>query len=429
MKTTNKAAWILFISRRFARVDTGGRNAAAAILSSLGIAFGVMTLIVVIAVMNGFQTGKIESILEIQSFHLRAYPQNAEQQIVLESELQKNPLVRTFIPFMEAQALSVGKNGRQAAAFIRFVPEDIRKTDEGFRKEITMYEGRFDLSDNQAVLGITLARALRVHPGDTVNLLAMSGSSDVDLLSADRVFTVAGIFSCEHAEINEGFMFFSLDTGKKLLGQSAPTVYGIKLHKTSQDGRVLKYLEDKTSVPVESWRTYNKSFFGALKVEKNVLMLLVFIIFIVVGVNIFNGMRRMIFERREEIAVLSALGSPPFFIQTVFLMQGLLIGLSGAIPGLLFGMLISVRMDAVFLIISKAVYYVQYFFTLLFNPAALMYVSENPMFMFYAQIPARMFFGETALITIFGILSALTASYFASKNILKLSIAEVLRYE
>lgn len=125
MKTTNKAAWILFVSRRFARVDTGGRNAAAAILSSLGIAFGVMTLIVVIAVMNGFQTGKIESILEIQSFHLRAYPQNAEQQIVLESELQKNPLVRSFIPFMEAQALSVGKNGRQAAAFIRFVPEDI----------------------------------------------------------------------------------------------------------------------------------------------------------------------------------------------------------------------------------------------------------------------------------------------------------------
>ena len=115
MKTTNKAAWILFISRRFARVDTGGRNAAAAILSSLGIAFGVMTLIVVIAVMNGFQTGKIESILEIQSFHLRAYPQSAEQQIVLASELQKNPLVRTFIPFMEAQALSVGKNGRQAA--------------------------------------------------------------------------------------------------------------------------------------------------------------------------------------------------------------------------------------------------------------------------------------------------------------------------
>ena len=123
-----------------------------------------MTLIVVIAVMNGFQTGKIESILEIQSFHLRAYPQSAEQQIVLESELQKNPLVRTFIPFMEAQALSVGKNGRQAAAFIRFVPENIRKTDEGFRKEITMYEGRFDLSDNQAVLGITLARKIgRAH--------------------------------------------------------------------------------------------------------------------------------------------------------------------------------------------------------------------------------------------------------------------------
>ncbi len=98
-------------------------------------------------------------------------------------------------------------------------------------------------------------------------------------------------------------------------------------------------------------------------------------------------------------------------------------------PGLLLGMLISVRMDFVFFIISKIVYSVQYFFTFLFHPENLLFLTENSMFMFYAQIPARMFFGETAFITLFGVLSAVLSSYAASKNILKLSIAEVLRYE
>ena len=110
-------------------------------------------------------------------------------------------------------------------------------------------------------------------------------------------------------------------------------------------------------------------------------------------------------------------------------MQGLLIGLGGAVPGLLLGMLISVRMESVFFIISKTMYYIQYALTFVFNPANLAFLTENSMFMFYAQIPARMFFGETAVITLFGILSALISSYAASKHILKLSIAEVLRYE
>ncbi|MGI5172246.1 ABC transporter permease [Treponema sp. OMZ 840] len=429
MKQMNKTSWVLFISRRFARIDTRGKNALTAFLFSLGIAFGVMTLIVVMAVMNGFQMGYIESILEIHSFHIRAVPDSDVQKKRLE-DMAEHPLVRSIIPFMDAQALTVGKNGRQEAAFIRFVPQNIMELDRGFAREIAVYRGNFDLGDNQAVVASQLAYSLGIAPGDKISLLAISGSSDVDLLSSSRVFTVSGLFSSSYSEINNSFVFLSLDTGQKLLGSSAQTLYGIKLHKPAHDNRLIHLIKQKDPYfAVESWRTYNKSFFGALKVEKNVLTMLVFIIFIVVGVNIFNGMRRIIFERREEISVLSALGAPPFYIQAVFLMQGMLIGLGGAVPGLLLGMLISVRMDAVFWLISKTVYGVQYIFTLLLNPSNLVFLTENPMFMFYARIPARMFFVETAAITIFGILSALSAAYAASRNILKLSIAEVLRYE
>lgn len=428
MKLPNTGAWILFVSRRFVRVDGRGKNALTSFLASAGIAFGVMTLIVVMAVMNGFQSGYIESILELSSFHVRSYPVSQTETAVLVDFLEDSSLVRGFSPFAEAQALSVGKSGRQEATFIRFVPENILETDEGFANQISLQAGSFGLSGGKVVIGSRLARVLGVGVGDTVNLLALSGSSETELLSASRVFTVSGIFSCAYADINASFMFFSLDTAKRL--SVGPLVYGIKLNKIAQDGKFIHAL--KQSVPnirAESWRTYNKSFFGALKTEKNILMMLVFIIFVVVAVNIFNAMRRMIFERREEISVLSALGARPFYIQAVFLMQGLLIGLGGAVPGLLFGMLISVRMESVFFIISKTMYYIQYALIFVFNPAALAFLTENSMFMFYAQIPARMFFGETAVITLFGILSALISSYAASKHILKLSIAEVLRYE
>lgn len=428
MKPPNTGAWILFVSRRFARVDGRGKNALTSFLASAGIAFGVMTLIVVMAVMNGFQSGYIESILELSSFHVRSYPASFEEEASLAAFAAQSPSVRVFYPFAEAQALSVGKSGRQEAAFIRFIPEDILKTDTGFANQISIQAGHFDLSGGKVVIGSRLARVLGVGVGDTVNLLALSGSSDTELLSANRMFTVSGIFSCAYADINASFMFFSLDTAKRL--SVRPLFYGIKLNKTSDDGKFIHALqEDSPNIRAESWRTYNKSFFGALKTEKNVLLMLVFIIFVVVAVNIFNAMRRMIFERREEISVLSALGARPVYIQAVFLMQGLLIGLGGAVPGLLLGMLISVRMESVFFIISKTMYYIQYALTLVFNPANLAFLTENSMFMFYAQIPARMFFAETAVITLFGILSALISSYAASKHILKLSIAEVLRYE
>ena len=271
MNTANKTAWILFISRRFARIDAQSRGALTAFLSSLGIAFGVMTLIVVMAVMNGFQMGYIESILEIHSFHVRAKAKNQEESKRLTSFLSANPLVRSFMPFTEAQALTVGKNGRQEAALIRFIPENSMQNDSGFASQVHIVSGSFDISSDKAVVGSALARSLGLTVGDSIHLLALSGSSDVELLSADRVFTVSGIFSCSYSEINGSFVFFSSAVGKRLLGESEQSVYGIKLKKLSHDSRFLSVLHSQLpNIAGETWRTYNRSFFGALKIEKNV---------------------------------------------------------------------------------------------------------------------------------------------------------------
>lgn len=424
--------WIFFVSRRFAKVDRSGRSAVTGFLASLSICFGVMTLIVTVSVMNGFQMGFIDSIMEISSAHIRVTaPQDFNQQAFEQQCFRPELGVVAVEPMYEAQSLLASATGRQAASLIRAVSPDIIYTDAGFNREVKMISGEFDLSrPGYIVLGSQLARQLGLRVGSTVNMLALSGGSDVDLISDNRVFVVSGIFSCGYAEINNSYSFISLDAGQQFFGKDATKLFALKLADSEKDMQVIYQLEKALpGLQTESWRTYNRSFFGALKVEKNLLMMLVFMIFVVVGVNIFNGMRRMVFERRAEIAVLSALGGRKRQVQLIFILRGLLTGLGGAIPGLLLGMLLCVQMDVIFALIAKLSYWIQYLFTMATNPAMAMFVRENTMYQVYASIPARMFPAEITFITIFGVFSALAASWVASRKVLAMTLSEVLHDE
>lgn len=424
--------WIFFVSRRFAKVDRSGRSAVTGFLASLSICFGVMTLIVTVSVMNGFQMGFIDSIMEISSAHIRVTaPQDFDQQAFEQQCFRPELGVVAMEPMYEAQSLLASATGRQAASLIRAVSPDIMYTDAGFAQEMQMISGEFDLSrPGYIVLGSQLARQLGVRVGSTVNMLALSGGSDVDLISDNRVFVVSGIFSCGYAEINSSYSFISMDAGQQFFGQEATKIFALKLADSENDLQVIHQLEKALpGIQTESWRSYNRSFFGALKVEKNLLMMLVFMIFVVVGVNIFNGMRRMVFERRSEIAILSALGGRKREVQLIFILRGLLTGLGGAIPGLLLGMLLCIQMDVIFDLIAKLSYWIQYLFTMATNPAMAMFVRENTMYQVYASIPARMFPAEITFITIFGVFSALAASWVASRKVLAMTLSEVLHDE
>lgn len=424
--------WIFFVSRRFAKVDRSGRSAVTGFLASLSICFGVMTLIVTVSVMNGFQMGFIDSIMEISSAHIRVTaPQDFDQQAFEQQCFRPELGVVAVEPMYEAQSLLASSTGHQAASLIRAVSPDIIYTDAGFNREVKMISGEFDVSrPGYIVLGSQLARQLGLRVGSTVNMLALSGGSDVDLISDNRVFVVSGIFSCGYAEINNSYSFISLDAGQQFFGKDATKLFALKLADSEKDMQVIYQLEKALpGLQTESWRSYNRSFFGALKVEKNLLMMLVFMIFVVVGVNIFNGMRRMVFERRSEIAVLSALGGRKRQVQLIFILRGLLTGLGGAIPGLLLGMLLCVQMDVIFSLIAKMSYWIQYLFTMATNPAMAMFVRENTMYQVYASIPARMFPAEITFITIFGVFSALAASWVASRKVLAMMLSEVLHDE
>ena len=423
--------WISAVSRRFARVDRKGRSAVTSTLATLGICFGVMTLTVVMSVMNGFQMSFIDAILEVSSYHLRAVEVPAEEENALLEACKADKHVLSCHPFYEAQALMTGEKGGALAVNVRAAGEEIYSEDQGFRRELKMLSGRFEFPQaDSIILGSTLARNLGVRIGSTVNLLVMSGGSDVELFSSDRLFTVTGIFTTGYSEINSGYAFVGTEAAEKYFGSSAKKIWGIKLKSYDDDLRAVTSLKKKLpALNIMSWRSFNRTFFGALRIEKNMLLLLVALIFVVVAINIYNGMRRLVFERRTEIAVLSALGAKKRGIKSIFIMRGFIMGTVGALAGVALGILISLNTDLVFTAAAKLMYGIQYLITALTDRQNLQYVQVNSSYTLYASIPARVFPGEVTAITLFGIFSPLIASWAASRNVLKMTVSEVLHNE
>lgn len=434
--------WVSFISRRFSAVDRKGRSFVTSFLATLGLTLGVMTLIVVVSVMNGFQMSFIDSILELSSYHVQVRPESSFEEKAtgntsvdtlydLDVFLEENPLVKVSFPFKEAQGLIASGRNRESASIIRAVPEDICQRDSGFEKELNIIEGEFDLSSPEnIVLGSYLSHMLGVYTGSTVNLAALSGGKDVELLSDSRIFTVTGIFESGYSDINQAYSFISLDGAKKYFGTASQLVYAVKLTDYRHDSRLISELQQKfpTSKSV-SWLEYNRSFFGALRIEKNILMMVVFLIFIVVAINIYNGMRRLVFERKSEISTLYALGAGKQHVILIFVLRGFFMGLIGSLVGTVLALIISANMPSVFMFASKVMYLFEYIPTALFSPENLAYVRENPMYQIYASIPARVLPHEVLLISFFGIASPLISSALASRSILKMNVAEVLHDE
>lgn len=423
--------WIFDVSRRFASVDRKSRSSATSFLAVLVICFGAMSLVTVVSVMNGFQMSFVNAIMELSSFHIRVSKSDSQTEADFLNFCADSKEIRCVSPFYESQALLVGNKSKESAGIIRGVDARTCEFDEGFAREIKIVSGSFDLSSaDSIVLGSYLAQSLGVTTGNTVNLLALSGGKDVELLSQNRQFKVTGIFECGYYDINQGYAFVSLEAAHMYFGEDAPVFYGIKIRRPQNDGFVSAAI--KSCFPdaaVQSWREYNRTFFGALRVEKNILMLLVFLIFVVVAVNIYNGMRRLVFERSQEIAALSALGGTSFQIKAIFVVRGFLTGAAGTVIGVVLGIFISLNIRSVFLGVSHCLYWLELFFTSVFSPENAAFVTENQMYAIYASIPARIIPSEVLLISLFGVLSPLLASALASRSVLKLKIAEVLHNE
>lgn len=420
-------SWVFFVLRRFNAADTKGRSAITGVLSILGITFGVTVLIVILAVMNGFQRSFIDTILQITSAHVQLHGSKADLKKAQESEK-----FQSFYIFSEEQTIMQGNYGKQQPAVLRAVPDTILDDDKGFAGAVTMMEGSFDLSGPYSiVLGYELARMLSVSVGEEISLLALSGNAGTDIFPEDAVCTVTGLMKTGYYAIDAGFSFVSDKTGELLFGVQQELSAAVKLYNPEADGYYSAYITAAIpSLKVESWRTYNQAFFGALRVEKNTMFMLMLLIFIVVTVNIYNGMRRSVYERREEISLLASLGARREHIQALFITNGFTIGFLGSTMGVLLGLLLSADINRVFLIAEYLVNTGVEAINILFAHSFFTdFTIFSPTYFYIDSVPVRIFFGEVFIVFLFGVFSAGCAAFIASRKILTLKPAEVLRYE
>ena len=437
--------WIGFVAGR--DVSRGRRNSPTPVFSVLGIATGVLALTVIIAVMNGFQLGFIESILEISSCHVRIEGITSEglkPDSGILNGLRALPEVISVLPFEEINVLLRGNSSSLRGALIRGVSPGALALDPGLASKLEMEDGFFDLGDPSGiVLGRELARHLLVYAGDEISLLSITGGIREE--ESNRAYRVTGIFRSGFYEYDLGWAFMNIDAAADLAGEAAQTVIGIKLKNRWQDKIAIEKIKKAialqgpgdspvSAVSIRSWRDYNRSFFGALRTEKLMMFILVGLIFIVVGLNIFQAQRRVVLERREEIGLLRALGSSSTQVRLVFVWDGFIIGLAGAILGLIPGLLIAYNIQAFFSLLEGAVNFCINIFNSVFgfiggSAGNGNFAVFSTQIFYLKEIPSRVIPREVVLIFFFGFFSALLAAWFASGKVSATKPAEVLRYE
>jgi lipoprotein-releasing system permease protein len=417
-----------------------GRNNSP-VLAVLGIATGVLALIVIIAVMNGFQLGFIESILEISSYHLRLefFPEDKTEE--LQELMLTIPDVKAAVPFKEFQALARGRSSGQQAVFVRGLNENTLEIDKTMGTRLDFEDGSFDISGyGNVLLGIELAQRLGLGVGDEVTLFSISG-----ILSAEdedgglETFKITGIFRTGYYEYDYSWAIINIESALFSFNESDMKL-GIKLtdrfrdrHSLEQAKKILSSFPFDREIKLSSWRDYNRSFFGALRTEKLFMFILVGLIFIVVGLNIFQAQRRSVLQRSDEIGLLRAVGGTETAVQFVFVCDGAIIGLTGASVGMFLGLLIASNIQVFFTLVEDIVNT----FGGMINVLAGLFGAGwsgnfavfSPAVFYIKEIPSRVLPHEVMIIFLFGFISALAAAFFASRKVIKIQPAEVLRYE
>jgi lipoprotein-releasing system permease protein len=430
-----KGRWILFVAARHFRTKRREKGHTAAILSVLGIAAGVMTLTAVLAVMNGFQLGTIENILEVGSYHLQV---SSDDPPLRAEEIGKLPGVRTAVPYHDLFGLASGYFRDPAAIVIRSVPETILTLDARFASNLQTPSGSFDLyPSGSVVIGEQLARRLGLRVGDEMQVVGFAGGEG-GFGSTTATLQVSGLFTSGFLEYDGGWAYVSIETGREVLGLSDGGTVGVKLTDRFADRQMAERIRELApGAEISSWREYNRAIFGALRLEKTLMMVLVGLIFVVVALNIYQSLRRSVAERTEEIAVLKALGASPVSLQGVFVFEGLLIGLAGAISGVLLGVLISLNVNELFsfaeYLINLASGSIRWVVAVLSGAdpqsAGAAFSVFSPAYFYIERIPATLIPFEVIGVFLFALGSATVAAYAASRRVSRIMPAQVLRYE
>jgi len=408
-----------WISKRYLKPKNKERFfSLITILSFIGISSGVAILIIVMSVMNGLRSELFDKLIGING-HILIYPYS-EKGISNSDEIIENlrdvSEIKNFFPMLESQVLVMGES-QSSGALLRGVSGQSLKSLEIIHKNVIT--GNVDnINRGEAVIGSRLASNLDLSKGDNLTLLSPRGvSSPFGTVPRSSSFDVKAIFEIGMTEYDANIVFLNIDDAREILNLG--NVYGvIELMVTNADNSLIikKKIDKKLEnldVYSRDWRQINATLAEALKVEKNVMLLVLSLILVIAGINIASGLVMLIKDKSREISILRAIGLSKYNASRIFIISGLKIGFFATFWGILIGVVISPYVEEIRLAFS-------YIFNVTFF---------NPELRFLNQLPSELKVNDVLMIGSMSIGMTLLSTIYPSFRAISDDPVEALRNE
>jgi lipoprotein-releasing system permease protein len=409
--------WMLSLRYLRARRQEGFISVNAG-FSFLGIMLGVATLIIVMAVMNGFRKELLDKILGLNG-HLLIQP--LEQPLTdweaVAERISKVPGVVLAAPIVEGQALA-SSPFNASGVLVR----GLRGADLGKLPSISNNIRQGTLQGFDQGQGVTIGRRLAdqlsLRSGDNIILVSPKGAvTPMGMVPRIKSYKVAAVFEIGMSEYDSAFVFMPLPESQAYFNRSAGDVTAIEVYvdKPDQIERYRKLITEAAGRPifVVDWRQRNSTFFNALQVERNVMFLILTIIVIVAAFNITSGLIMLVKDKGRDIGILRTQGVTQGAIMRVFMMTGASIGFVGTFVGFLLALVICLNIESI-----------RRFLSWLTNTELF-----SPELYFLSKLPADLDAGETTAVVFMALTLSLLATLYPAWRAARLDPVEALRYE
>jgi lipoprotein-releasing system permease protein len=405
------------MAMRYLGGHKSGFVSVIAIITFIGLTLGVMALIVVMSVLNGFHSTLIGKILGMNG-HMIIRPLGRDFTDYLEvtKRINQVPGVRLAIPMVEGQVL-VSSPSASSGIYVRGMREaDLQSLKEVSSKIVYGSLNDFD-KDSGIVIGVRLANALNVTAGDAVTIVSPRGSS-TPFGTSPRLkrYRVKAVFEIGMVTYDTTIAFLPLAEAQKFFNvQNAAHVLEVMVDDPDNiDAYRPKLVQAAGSdMAMTDWRKRNADFYDALAAESVMFFIIVTLVMLVAALNIISSMVMLVKEKRRGIAILRTMGATRGTIMRVFFITGSSIGVIGSVAGMVLGMLICIYFEPIkdaFALVSGL------------NP-------NNPMLTYLKQLPAKLDTWQITYTMVMALGLSFLATLFPSWSAARLDPVEALRYE
>jgi lipoprotein-releasing system permease protein len=408
--------WMLSLRYLRARRREGFISVIAG-FSFLGIMLGVATLIIVMAVMNGFRQELLSKILGLNG-HLLIQPLESPltDYAAVADRISKVDGIYLAAPLVEGQALASSPFNASGVVVRGMLGADLTKLSQIAGN---IKQGTLDGFDNGQglVIGRRLAEQLSVRAGDNITLVSPRGAvTPMGTTPRIKAYKIAAVFEIGMSEYDSAFVFMPLTEAQAYFNR-AGDVTAIEIYTDDPDhiDRFRQSVTDAAARPIYmiDWRQRNATFFNALQVERNVMFLILTLIVLVAALNIVSGLIMLVKDKGSDIAILRTMGATQGAMMRVFLITGASIGVVGTFVGFLLGTVVCLNIEEI-----------RRFLSWLTNTELF-----SPELYFLSKLPADMNLRETLAVLVMALGLSLLATLYPSWRAARLDPVEALRYE